>query len=62
MKCDRCGCEIDNEYAKISKGYCKECGATLVTQAINDYNAASDLEKLKFQDKVAAEVLSRGML
>jgi hypothetical protein len=61
MKCDRCSCEIDSGYLRYSKGYCKECGTTLVDRAIEDYNSATEEGKQEFRDRVAAEMLSRNI-
>jgi len=62
MICERCGVEINAEFAKVSKGYCEECDHAAFAYFLSKLNSVSEIERFKMRDTLYAEALSRGLI
>ena len=61
MKCDNCGCEIEAEFAKTSKGYCKSCDDIIANELLAQMMSVPETERMKLADALVAEAISRNM-
>ena len=58
MVCDECGCSLENH--PESKGLCRACEQAFIDEMLAKFKSASRADKLRFKDKIAAELLARG--
>ena len=60
-KCSECSGEIDIEFQKVSKGFCKVCDKLLSEILFIQIAMSSEEEQEKILDRLLAEAISRNL-